>query len=253
MPNEGCGLGDLVTLIRSVVADNQVQVDVVAGALPAGAATEVTLAAINAVLNAIDIGIPASVGQAAMAASMPVVIANNQSAVPVSIATAPALVASEAHVGEVGYSKLPVIVTPTITAGAYSADDIIGGIQTLTDAARESDGAVTLDTLVIRDLAIQDADITIWFFNQNPVNGTYTDNIALDIHDTDHGFLVGVLRVLSSDYDDAADNAAATLRNVGLDMTAVGSANLYAIAQILVGDTYVGTSDLTFVYNFSRH
>ncbi len=163
----------------------------------------------------------------------------------------PVVLSSDEH--EVGYSKLPVIVTPTITAGAYTALDVIGAIQTLTDAARESGGTVTLDTLIIRDLAIQDADITIWFFNQNPVNGTYTDNIPLDIHDTDMGFLVGVLPVLSSDYNDAADNSAATLRNVGLDMTAVGSANLFAIAQILVGDSYASTGDLTFVYNFSRH
>ncbi len=168
----------------------------------------------------------------------------------VNVAT---ITAGETHVGEIGYSKLPVIVTPTITGGAYTALDVIGAIQTLTDAARESGGTVTLDTLIIRDLAIQDADITIFFFNQNPSNGTYTDNIALDIHDTDMGFFVGAVRVLSSDYDDAADSSAATLKNVGLDMTAVGSANLYAIAQILVGDTYVGTSDLTFVYNFSRH
>ena len=163
------------------------------------------------------------------------------------------ITAGETHIGEIGYSKLPVIVTPTITGGAYTALDIIGAIQTLTDAARETAGTVTLDTLIIRDLAIQDADITIFFFNQNPSNGTYTDNIALDIHDTDMGFFVGAVRVLSSDYDDAADSSAATLRNVGLDMTAVGSANLYAIAQILVGDSYASTGDLTFVYNFSRH
>ena len=45
--------------------------------LPTGAATQATLAAIDA-------GIPAALGQTTMAASMPVVIASNQSAVPIS-------------------------------------------------------------------------------------------------------------------------------------------------------------------------
>ena len=81
MAEGGFGIQDLVTLVRRVIDGNEVQVDIVAGALLAGGATEATLAAINAVLNAIDIGIPASVGQAAMAASMPVVIASDQTVI----------------------------------------------------------------------------------------------------------------------------------------------------------------------------
>ncbi len=158
----------------------------------------------------------------------------------------------ESHVGEIGYSKRSIVVTPTITAGAYAANDIIGGIQTLTDAAREMNGSVTLDTLIIQDLSLQDADITLWFLNQNPA-GIYTDNVPLGFVDADLGLVVGVRRILSSDYDDAANNSVATLGNVGLSMTAVGTANLYVIAQIKVGDTYGTTSDLTFLYHFSQH
>jgi len=68
--------------------------------LPTGAATaanqateisslssiDTKLTTTNASLATIDAGIPAALGQAAMAASMPVVIASNQSNVPVSIA-----------------------------------------------------------------------------------------------------------------------------------------------------------------------
>ena len=190
---------------------------------------------------------PVSLGQKAMAASMPVVIANNQSAVAVD-ATGQA---GEAHVGEVGASSTQVDVTPTITAGAYSVGDVIGGIQTIADAARVAGKCTTLDTMVITDLAMQDADIKIWFFNANPANGTYTDNGALDIHDTDLGFCIGVLYILSSDYDDATDNSVATLRNVGLKLTPAAT-SLFAIAEIETADTYTSTSDLTFKYSWSQ-
>ena len=145
-----------------------------------------------------------------------------------------------------------VEVTPTITAGVYTANDVCGAIQTITDAATQPGRPTTLDTLVIRDLAMQDADFVIWLFNADPTNGTYTDNIAYDIHDTDLAMCVGWVEVASSDYKDATDNSVATLRNLGLKITPVGTANLFAIAQIKVGDTYATTSDLTFVYGFSR-
>ena len=70
----------------------------------------------------------AALGQAAMAASMPVAIANNQSAVPVSgtfwqttqpvsLATAPALVAGTANVGKVDVpTATPTIYNVTLTS-----------------------------------------------------------------------------------------------------------------------------------------
>jgi len=73
-------------------AQGELQVDILASALPTGAATETTLGtrALEAGGNLAAIkaktdNIPA-VGQAAMAASTPVAIANNQSAVPTTVA-----------------------------------------------------------------------------------------------------------------------------------------------------------------------
>lgn len=60
------------------LASGRVPVDVQASVLPTGAATETTLAAINTKTP--------SLGQAAMAASVPVVLASNQSAIPVAAA-----------------------------------------------------------------------------------------------------------------------------------------------------------------------
>lgn len=85
--------------------------------LPTGASTEATLAAQSAKL-------PATLGQKAMAASLAVVVASDQSALPVtgtfyqatqpvSIATAPVLVAGSAIIGKVGIDQ----TTPGTTNG----------------------------------------------------------------------------------------------------------------------------------------
>lgn len=159
--------------------------------------------------------------------------------------------AGEAHFGEVGGNSQQVDVTPTITAGAYSANDVVGGIQTLTSAARTSGKETVLLSLVITDKAMQDAAFSIFFFNANPGTGTYTDNAALDIDDTDLGLCIGALQV-ASDYIDAADNSVATLANIGLGLTPSGSANLFVVVKTTSTPTYASTSDLVFKYFFQR-
>jgi len=57
--------------------------------IAAGAATEAKQDVQTTSLNSIDAGIPAALGQTTMAASMPVVIASNQTAVPISAASLP--------------------------------------------------------------------------------------------------------------------------------------------------------------------
>lgn len=171
----------------------------------------------------------------------------NPASVPIA-----GLPAGENHIGEVGASSKQVDVTPGITSGVYTANDVIGGVQTITGAARVSGKETILQSVVITDLAMQDAIIRIFFFNQNPTNGTYTDNAPLDIHDTDMGFCIGSIEVVASDYMDAADSSVATVRNLGLGLTPSGSANLYSIAQVTETPTYTSTSDLAFKYFFLR-
>ena len=76
-----------------VIASNQSAVPVSASALPlptnAAQETGGNLAAAAASLAAIDAGIPTSLGQKTSAASMPVVLASDQSAVPVSASALP--------------------------------------------------------------------------------------------------------------------------------------------------------------------
>jgi len=162
------------------------------------------------------------------------------------------LAAGEAHIGEVGCNTTVVSVTPTITAGAYTALDIVGAIQTIAAATRVSGEPTILQSITVTDLGKQSVELTIFFFNANPATGTYTDNIALTIHDTDMALCIGKVKVLAADYSPAAASSVATVANIGLPLMPAAT-SLFAIAQASSSaPTYASTGDLTLRYSFLR-
>ena len=161
------------------------------------------------------------------------------------------LKASEAHVGKTTGSSINIEVTPTITGGAYSALDTIGGIQTLANASRIAGEPTTLQTLIISDLAMVSPNFRLWFFKSNPAAGNYADNGALDIHDTDAALCVGVLNGADGQWVNALDNGFFEFRNIGLTMTPTAT-SLFVVIETVDAETFITTSDLKFIYGFFR-
>lgn len=81
--------------------------------------------------------------------------------------------------------------TPTVTAGAYSANDAVGGLLTFAGAAySEGKGGVIKDVIILDD-AGQDASMELWLFN-----ATFTamaDNAAWAPSEADLRKLVAVI------------------------------------------------------------
>ena len=82
-------------------------------ATAANQATEITaLTSIGTVLTSIDAGIPVSLGQTTMAASMPVVFASNQTALPVSVVS---LSAANRSYNSINLGSVPVSMPLAVT------------------------------------------------------------------------------------------------------------------------------------------
>jgi len=82
-------------------------------ATAANQATEITaLTSIGTVLTSIDAGIPVSLGQTTMAASMPVVFASNQTALPVSVVS---LSAANRSYNSINLGSVPVSMSLAVT------------------------------------------------------------------------------------------------------------------------------------------
>ena len=169
------------------------------------------------------------------------------------------LSAGEAHIGEVGGNTVLVSITPVVTAGAYHANDIVGGtgagaglgINTLANAVRLTGGSGIIQSLVISDLAAQNAVFEIYLFSANPAAGTYTDNGALTIHDTDALLCIGRIDVAAGDYKSLANNSIACVRSIGLPIK-VSATSLFVIIRTTGTPTYASTSDLKLTFGILR-
>lgn len=139
-----------------------------------------------------------------------------------------------------------ISVTPTITAGAYSANDAVGGLLTFADAfgvnaGNDPRGAI-LDSVVITDLGKQDVQLDLVLFSK-----TFTataDNAALDVADADLPNCLGVIKL--TDYADFNDSSVVTKAGIGLVIKNTGSdGSLYGQLVTRGTPTYASTSDLT--------
>ena len=101
------------------------------------------------------------------------------------------IAASETHVGEVGSPGISISQTPTVTAGAYLANDVVGGLLTFASAARVSGGGGVIKSMIILDDAGQDAQLELWLFYESFTN--MSDNAPWAPSEADLRKLVAVI------------------------------------------------------------
>ena len=148
-------------------------------------------------------------------------------------------------------------VTPTISAAsAYTANDQVGGIQTLTNAvASDNDFAAKLSSLVVIDVDSEGAALDLHFFSALPTVVS-VDNGALDIADAQmSGKYIGTVHVATGDYITVAGSKVATKKDINLDLVSTDlntegnkSNKLYVVVSTPGTPTYTAVSDLTFSY-----
>lgn len=115
-----------------------------------------------------------------------VTLASDDPAVAALVTNGVLLKAGEAYVGSVGGKSFDVTVTPTVTNGAYSAGDIVGGLIEVA-AGRVANGKVTLQSIEIHLKAAVTSTLTVVLLSASPTDGptTTTDNAAYSLNAAD--------------------------------------------------------------------
>ncbi len=193
---------------------------------------------------------PASLGQKAMAASLAVVVASDQSAIPISDGAGSLTVdgtvtaaASENHIGEVGGKLVIVSAIPVVsTTPAYTAGDAVGAVLSFASAVRVSAGSGYIESVTITDLAKQSASLDLFLFDANP-SVPPTDNDPADIADADLVTCIGVIQVTG--HHTANDNGVSCARAVGLGFKLASGTTLYGMLVTRSTPTFASVSDLT--------
>lgn len=137
--------------------------------------------------------------------------------------------------------------TPTVTAGAYSASDCLGGIIEIANAARRSGGGGVISQIV---MAIEDNDADGWsasdvdviIFKSLP-GGTYTDNLALAVSDAD-AFEIEAVVTLDEKFD-LGDVTLLQAKNISLPYVC-DSTSLWMLAVNRGGKTPEATDAIQF-------
>jgi len=133
---------------------------------------------------------------------------------------------------------------PTITAGAYVADDNVGGLLTFANAARENGGGGVIKGVQIVDDAGQDAELELWLFDQTFTAGA--DNAQWSPSEADLENIICVISTRDGRYYGAGANQSVADIEVArrYDLIAAGT-SLFGRLVTRGAPTYTQTDDLT--------
>ena len=133
--------------------------------------------------------------------------------------------------------------TPTVTAGAYSADDAVGGLLTFANAARVAGGGGFIEGVLLIDDAGQDAATELWLFSE-----TFTamsDNAAWAPSEADLRNLVGIIDTAKGTYY-AAGTPSVAVVEADQRFDLLGT-SLFGQLVTRGTPTYVATDDITVI------
>ena len=143
-------------------------------------------------------------------------------------------------------------VTPTITAGAYSANDALGGLMEFADAVNEHSRSGIITNLLIVDKAGQSTAIDVFLFD-----ATFTataDNAAWPTTNPTETVIgtncVGVITVEATDYKTYNGGSLASVELT--KPIKVSGTTVYAQAVVRGTPTYVATTDLIFRLSIAK-
>ncbi len=152
-----------------------------------------------------------------------------------------------------GHTRL-VRTTPAVTAGAYSAGNVVGGIQTIGPLGSAFGRGIIKDIAVV-DKANQKAAMTVLFFSDNPTASTFTDKAAPVIAAADEGKFLGKVEIATTDWTTIGAKAVATKECstviaslIAAALQTDGQRTIYSVVVTSGTPTYASTSDLTFIY-----
>lgn len=147
-----------------------------------------------------------------------------------------------------------ITVTPTITAGAYSAGDALGGKLEFENAASVYQQSGIIRNVIITDKGKQSALVNLFLFNRDFT--PTADNAAFTISDADLLNCIGVINIVAANWFLAADNAVATptalIPSFYFKLQDPGDSSLYGQLVAVGTPTYTSTSDLAVTLVIER-
>lgn len=145
--------------------------------------------------------------------------------------------------GRVGQHRIAIDVVPTITAGAYSAGDALGGRLEFNGASHGAGESGVVEAVRIVDRAAQGMDTDLILFDQ--AFTATADNAAFDPSDADLENMVGQISLLNTEnYIAYTDNGVKYISGLTVPFITVGDDVLYGQLVTQGTPTYAAITDI---------
>jgi hypothetical protein len=150
----------------------------------------------------------------------------------------------------VGGQLTVIVPTIVVTAGAYGANDVVGGVIELPKVFRQEGRTVVLQDVFVLDAADQDPVLEILLFDQEPEQ-TYTNDAAMPTLDEDIDKIVARVSVAAASYVTVGGLAAAYADDLGHPIKAAkGLSSLWAVIVVTSTPTFAAVDDLRVRFGF---
>jgi hypothetical protein len=139
-------------------------------------------------------------------------------------------------------------VTLTVTNGAYSIADVVGGLITLPNMVGNYGRSAVINSIKLAGVVA--IPYELWFFNAD-IATPAADNAAMALATADKAKFLGAVPILATDYLTAQSaHNFATIRQIGLQLqAAAGSQTIYAYLKA-TAVTSPGTTTLVLTVDF---
>ena len=148
----------------------------------------------------------------------------------------------------VGGKVIRVSQTPTVTNGAYSANDAMGGLLTFANAARASGGSCVIEGFTVVDLSNTQPALELLLFDQTFTN--IADNGVFDISDADLANVIAVVKF--ADWASYNDHAVTSRFGLGLACKLAGT-SLFGQLMTRTAVTLTSTADIIVVAHIAQN
>lgn len=140
-----------------------------------------------------------------------------------------------------GVIRRVVTVTPVMAAGpaAFGANDQVGAVNTVSNAAPSTGGTVEIESLSIIDKGKQSQAFDLFFFDVRPTLAS-ADNAPFDMTDANlAASYKGHIRVVAGDYANCANASVANPKIQGLFIKALSATkDIYCVVVTRGTPTY---------------
>ncbi len=161
--------------------------------------------------------------------------------------------ASTAAIGLAGgHTRLISAALAPTTSQAYAGGDLMGSAAVELANVFRSTSVMTglLESIVVADKTTAQAPFDFVLFGTATTGTTYTNDAAFTPADGDLSKIVGHAQVYQGDYAAFADNGVATVKAIGLVVTATTGTSLFVAPVLRSTPSYVTTGDLRVTFGF---